>query len=124
MERIGLLAVVLIASSCFAQNPDSKRINHWYFGQGAGLDFSSGTAVADTNGAMYVWKGNTTMSDRDGNLLFYSDGRHVWNAQHDTMPNGDIWGIPPGCSPWIAPSRCRIRVMMTYTTSSPAMVPA
>ncbi|HPF67957.1 MAG TPA: hypothetical protein PLC20_09805 [Flavobacteriales bacterium] len=91
---------------CKAQNPDSKRIDHWYFGQGAGLDFSGGAPVADTSGAMHVWKGNTTMSDTAGNLLFYSDGRHVWNAQHDTMPNGDIWGIPPG----VFPMDCAIAV--------------
>ena len=93
------LTLYLGGSSARAQNPDSKRINHWYFGQGAGLDFSSGTAVADTSGVMQVWKGSTTMSDTAGNLLFYSDGRHVWNAQHDTMPNGFIDGIWPNLHP-------------------------
>ncbi|MBK7270235.1 MAG: hypothetical protein IPI07_12250 [Flavobacteriales bacterium] len=104
-----MLCSITISSCVFSalgQNPDSKRIDHWYFGYGAGLDFSSGTAVADTNGAMHVWKGNTTMSDKEGNLLFYSDGRHVWNAQHDSMPNGDIWGIPPG----VFPTDCAISI--------------
>ena len=99
MERFGLLAALLMAGHCCAQNPDSKRIDHWYFGDGAGLDFSGGAPVADTSGSMYVWKGSTTMSDREGNLLFYSDGRHVWNAQHDTMPNGFIDGIWPNIHP-------------------------
>lgn len=94
MVRLWLLTLVVLWSlSSVAQNPDRKRINHWYFGERAGLDFSSGTAVADTNGAMDVWKGSTTMSDTAGNLLFYSDGRYVWNAQHYTMPNGDILGM-------------------------------
>ncbi|MBL1181499.1 MAG: hypothetical protein HND27_10395, partial [Bacteroidetes bacterium] len=40
----------------FAQNPDIKRTMHWYFGYGAGLDFSSGTAVADTTGMSNGWE--------------------------------------------------------------------
>ena len=94
---------------CFvkAQNPDAnKRIDHWYFGQRAGLNFSGGAPVADTSGPCTLWKGNTTMSDTAGNLLFYSDGRHVWNAQHDTMPNGDIWGH----TTWVFPMDCAIAV--------------
>jgi len=87
------LVLLFVCCNAFPQNPDSKRINHWYFGHHAGLDFSSGTPVPDSSSAMFVWTGNTTMSDTSGNLLFYSDGEYVWNALHDTMPNGFIDGI-------------------------------
>jgi len=76
-----------------AQNPDTKRNWHWYFGNGVGLDFSSGVPVADTNCAMTVQQGNSTISDQDGNLLFYTDGRTMWNPQHDTTANGFDLGV-------------------------------
>ncbi|MBI4931998.1 MAG: T9SS type A sorting domain-containing protein [Bacteroidetes bacterium] len=84
------LLVVFLASSpfCFSQNPDIKRTYHWYFGNGAGIDFSSGTAVADTNGKLHTYEGCTVISDTAGNLLFYTDGDTVWNKNHQSMPNG------------------------------------
>lgn len=82
-----------------AQNPDKNRTNHWFFGQQAGLDFSTGTAVADTNGKMTVLEGSATMSDTLGNLLFYTDGKTVWNAQHDTMKNGYGLGVGQFATP-------------------------
>ena len=69
-------------------NPDIKRTNHWYFGEKAGLDFSSGSPVADTNSQMMVAGNAVTMSDTAGNLLFYSDRWSVWNRNHQIMPNG------------------------------------
>lgn len=37
---------------------------------------------------------NTAMSDKEGNLIFYSNGCEVVNRDHQVMPNGD--GISPG----------------------------
>ncbi len=72
----------------FAQNPDLKRTNHWYFGNGAGLDFSSGTPVAVTDGKLHTSEGSAVMSDTAGNLLFYTDGDTIWNKNHLPMSNG------------------------------------
>ena len=71
-----------------AQNPDLKRTYHWYFGNKAGLDFSSGSPVAVTDGEMNVLGNPVSMSDTAGNLQFYSDRYNVWNRNHETMPNG------------------------------------
>ncbi len=70
------------------QNPDRKRTNHWYFGHGAGIDFSSGSAVTDTTGHLHTSEGCAVMSDTLGNLLCYSDGDTVWDRHHNVMPNG------------------------------------
>lgn len=81
----------LLTCVCFAQqinNPDIKRTYHWYFGNGAGIDFSSGIAVADTNGNLHTYEGCAVMSDTAGNLLFYTDGDTVWNKNHLPMLNG------------------------------------
>lgn len=73
-----------IIGNCFAQN----EANIWYFGQYAGLDFNSGSPVALTDGALYTREGCATISDQNGNLLFYTDGVTVWNKLHQVMENG------------------------------------
>jgi len=65
-----------------------KEASHWFFGENAGLDFSSGSPVADTNGALNTLEGCTTISNSAGNLLFYTDGTTVWNKNHLVMPTG------------------------------------
>lgn len=65
-----------------------KEAAVWYFGYNAGVDFNSGTPVALTDGQTYVNEGCATISDPNGNLMFYTDGISVWNRNHDTMPNG------------------------------------
>lgn len=67
----------------------------WYFGQFAGIDFRSGTPVALTNSAMSQYEGCASISDKEGNLLFYTDGMKVWNKNHSIMQNGtDLMGHP------------------------------
>ncbi|MCF8370942.1 MAG: T9SS type A sorting domain-containing protein [Bacteroidales bacterium] len=34
--------------------------------------------------------GNATLSDKDGNLLFYTDGETLWNGEYDTISNPQI----------------------------------
>lgn len=79
-----LLTVFLLAQSAFAQREASR----WYFGNNAGLDFNSGSPVALTNGQLKTHEGCSTISDQNGNLLFYSDGINVWDKAHRLMPNG------------------------------------
>lgn len=82
-----LLQFLLFVYS-FSQSTDIKRTHHWYFGENAGIDFSSGTAVVDTNGKINTLEGCATISDIHGNLLFYTDGKKVWDSTHTLMPNG------------------------------------
>ncbi|MGB0870990.1 MAG: gliding motility-associated C-terminal domain-containing protein [Flavobacteriales bacterium] len=70
---------------CFAQNSS----NIWHFGQNAGLDFNSGTPVAIGDGQLVTQEGCATICDEvTGDLLFYTDGSTVYNANHQIMPNG------------------------------------
>ena len=62
--------------------------NFWYFGQNAGLDFNSGSPVALTDGQLNTNEGCASISDNNGNLLFYTDGMTVYNKNHTIMPNG------------------------------------
>jgi gliding motility-associated-like protein len=84
-----LFSISLLTSHIsLAQNPEANRANIWYFGNGAGLDFSSGSPVAITNGALHAKEGCSSICDLNGNLLFYTDGDTVWNRNHNPMPNG------------------------------------
>ncbi|MEX0275691.1 MAG: T9SS type B sorting domain-containing protein [Flavobacteriaceae bacterium] len=60
----------------------------WYFGEHAGLDFRSGSPVPLLDSAMDTDEGCSVISDRSGNLIFYTDGTWVYNRNHQQMPNG------------------------------------
>lgn len=80
-----IFSLSLIASQlAFAQ----KQTNHWYFGTLAGLDFTSGSPMPVSNGALNTAEGCAAISDVNGNLLFYTDGVKVWNKNNTQMPNG------------------------------------
>ncbi|NBP67961.1 MAG: hypothetical protein EBR30_13235 [Cytophagia bacterium] len=80
---------------CHAQSPASI----WYFGQNAGVDFSSGKPVAITDGQLNTEEGCVTISDSKGKLQFYTDGVSIWNKQHQFMPNGKgLVGSPSSTS--------------------------
>ncbi|MDF3029014.1 MAG: hypothetical protein K0S23_3321 [Fluviicola sp.] len=71
------------------------EINHWFFGDHAALDFSSGVPVSVQNSQLNTMEGTSSISDSVGNLLFYTDGITVWNRLHGMMPNGqNLMGHP------------------------------
>ena len=84
-QQIFFLTLSLVCFLSFSQN----AANWWYFGQNAGLDFSSGSPVAVFNGQLKTSEGCATISDNNGNLLFYTDGVTAYNNQHTAMPNGN-----------------------------------
>jgi hypothetical protein len=81
--------IIFIFSFGFSQICRSQgEGNIWYFGNLAGIDFNSGSAVALTNGALSTLEGCASICDASGTLLFYTDGVTVYNANHLAMPNG------------------------------------
>ncbi len=73
--------------SCVAQY-NSNRNKTWIFGQNAGLNFTSGTPVTFTSD-IDALEGCAAVADTSGSLLFYTDGKYVFNRLGDTMPNGN-----------------------------------
>ena len=65
-----------------------NQTDNWYFGNKAGLNFSTCTPTILTDGQVNTDEGVATISDANGNLLFYTDGVTVWNKQHLIMVNG------------------------------------
>jgi gliding motility-associated-like protein len=60
----------------------------WYFGHNAGISFSSGSPLGISGGQIFTDEGVATISDNNGQLLFYTDGTKIWNRLHQQMPNG------------------------------------
>lgn len=57
--------------------PD-QRANIWYFGNNAGIDFNNPPPVALSNSLMTAPEGCSAMSDRNGDIIFYTDGNTVY----------------------------------------------
>lgn len=79
-----IVLILLIPNVGFTQN----EANIWYFGENAGLDFNSGTPIPLLDGQLNTTEGCATISDTNGDLLFYTDGITVWNKNHSVMFNG------------------------------------
>jgi len=82
-----LFIFILTATLAFSQQEASV----WYFGQNAGLKFETSGAVTPlSNGQINTEEGSSSIADANGNLLFYTDGRTVWDRNHLAMPNGSF----------------------------------
>src|SRR5205823_11437830 len=72
-----------------SQNETKK----WYFGYGAGLDFTGGAPVPMALSSMSTTGANGSVSDNNGNLLFYTGAGNVYTNAHTVMANGSGVGF-------------------------------
>ncbi len=86
------LFLLIFANNIYTQ----KYYNNWCFGQNASIDFNQLSDTIHNKSQMNAFEGCSSISDNDGNLLFYTDGITVWNKNHDTMENG--FGLLGGIS--------------------------
>ncbi len=77
---------------------EGQTSNFWYFGNGAGLDFNEEEgldppprSITEAH-AMDAPAGTSTISDANGDVLFYTNGSTVWNRENRVMENGDQLG--------------------------------
>jgi len=83
------LFLIFILSSTLAYSQQEASV--WYFGQNAGLKFqTNGTVAPLSDGQLNTEEGCSSIADANGNLLFYTDGRTVWDRNHIQMPNGSF----------------------------------
>ena len=88
MRKIILFTICCIAGiNAFAQNEASN----WYFGENAGINFNpdNGSVTTLDDGNLNTREGCASISDEDGNLLFYTDGITVYNRNHGIMIGGN-----------------------------------
>ena len=67
----------------------------WVFGDGVSLDFKTSPPTYTqiyypfNKPKFNSFEACSTIADENGDLLFYTDGRFVWNKNHEVMENGD-----------------------------------
>ncbi len=95
---LGLMLFCFLFNSLKAQ-PRRLIANHWYFGNHYGLNFSGNVPSIDLTSSIYTYEATSTMSDKAGNLLFYTNGGGrvdgsekggIWNRNHELMEGGDL----------------------------------
>ncbi|WP_165836443.1 T9SS type B sorting domain-containing protein [Taibaiella soli] len=76
--------LLLLCSTAFAQYEN----NNWAFGNKWGLSFATQPA-SFLPSQVYAPFRSATVSDANGNLLFYTNGTVVWDQTNNIMPHGD-----------------------------------
>ena len=84
-NSIYILFLFFINFNLFSQ----RETDNWYFGDKAGLHFNKGKLEALNDSKMSIINGSSSISDKKGNLLFYTNGQTVWNKNHQIMEDGE-----------------------------------
>ncbi|MBS3999687.1 MAG: hypothetical protein KGZ71_04315 [Desulfobulbaceae bacterium] len=68
-----------------------KETTNWNFGQNAAITFNThNNEPVFVNGSqLNSWEGCASISDKNGNLLFYTNGVTVWNKKNMVMDGGN-----------------------------------
>lgn len=86
MKHIKILQLIICFFFSFSHSQNESSI--WYFGRWGGLDFNTNPPTVLFNGYFTSIEGCASMSDENGNLLFYTEGTLVRDRNHDIVPNG------------------------------------
>ncbi|MES2747560.1 MAG: T9SS type A sorting domain-containing protein [Bacteroidota bacterium] len=84
MKNTFLLLLLTIGFVGYSQGEN----DNWYFGRNAAINFANNPPTVLSNSNMIQLEGVSSISDANGNLLFYSNGINVWDKNHNIMPNG------------------------------------
>jgi len=109
-----LICTFLSPAVSYAQ----RQADNWYFGDKAGLNFSTGIPIALKDGQVTHYERSACISDENGNLLFYTDATTVCNKQHQIMQNGiGLFGNSSGiASAIIVPQPGNDSIYYIFTT--------
>ncbi len=67
-----------------------QRTAHWIFGNGFHVQFSDSVIIRNNNiEEFYSFQGGSTISDEQGDLLFYTNSQEIWNSNNEILLGGD-----------------------------------
>lgn len=98
-----------------------QRENVWYFGQNAGIDFNAlptGPPVAISNPVMDAPEGTATISDRNGQVIIFTDGDTVWDRDFNVLATGIGGSLNSTQSSLIAPAGSDETLYYIFTTEA------
>ncbi|MDZ4203695.1 MAG: gliding motility-associated C-terminal domain-containing protein [Bacteroidales bacterium] len=83
----------LLAQNCITEKP-IRYADNWLFPNLAALKFSdNGVTSNSSNSKLTFGKGSSSISDADGKLLLFTDGKRVYSGNFDELAN-DLNGNP------------------------------
>lgn len=85
MKNLYLILIFIFSVSIIISQGEG---NNWYFGNYAGLSFSTNPPSVLNDGHLTTGEGSAVVSGKNGALVFYTSGSSVWGANHALMPNG------------------------------------
>jgi len=103
--HIGLLLLFVTSYQSTQAQVERQRGNYWYFGNQYGLDFTTGQVQVNNSSAMFTYESSIAMSDKSGQLLFYTNGGgrvdgsvlgNIWNRNHEVMEGGEMGSLKGG----------------------------
>ena len=115
MAKLKAVFLILMPLFCLGQ----EEHYNWFFGTGAGLDFSGGAPVAVAGSPISTTESCASISDANGNLLFYTNGVNVWDASHTVMPNGNGLMGNESSQCMIIPKPGSTSIYYVFTTDAP-----
>jgi hypothetical protein len=82
-----ILVFVIVVLPVYAQG----EADNWYFGEYCAMTFNTPDKSPRflPGSQMQTDEGCASISDYKGNLLFYTNGKTVWNSENVKMPNGE-----------------------------------
>ena len=99
----------------------NKSFYNWYFGENAGINFNpikTGGTAQSISGNVNTMEGVSTMSNKNGDLLFYSDGLTVFTSGNTEMQNGTgLFGSSSSTQTCLIVPRPSTNKYFVFTTS-------
>jgi hypothetical protein len=74
MAKFKVLFLTLLVLSQYSMLSGQNQTNYWFFGENAGLNFNTTPPTVITNSNMKTFEACSSISDKNGNLLFYTNG--------------------------------------------------
>lgn len=101
--KIFFFLLITLGISCISFS--QKHTNTWYFGKKTGLNFNQDPPQVLHNGQANSIEGTASISDNNGNLLFYTNGNIIINKDHLVMKNGNgiMGNVSSTCNTVIVP---------------------
>lgn len=81
-------ALLLLLSTINGRAQDYKRTWNWYFSDNVGMSFATNPPTIALTSSIGKTEGCATISDINGQLLFYTNGVNVWSSNNQLMQNG------------------------------------
>lgn len=80
MKKLFFYFFIFCTVNLIAKN----QYNNWFFGFNAAITFNTkdGNPKSLDSSLIYTLEGSSSISDKNGNLLFYTDGQTIWDKYH------------------------------------------